>query len=58
MNPVRIQKLDEFAQTLVRVLAVLLCAVAVIWVLIDRSAWTACLVLAGAAIPLAILGGD
>jgi len=36
----------------------LLCLTAILWVLIMPSAWPSCLVLAGAAVPLAILGRD
>jgi hypothetical protein len=51
------------AEVLVRVrwlpIAVALLSIAaILWVLIQPTAWTSCLVLVGAAIPLAILGKD
>jgi hypothetical protein len=58
VNPIRMRQIDNYAQIAVRVLAVLLALAAVVWVLIDREAWPACLVLAGASVPLAILGGN
>lgn len=51
------------AEVLVRVrwipiLVALLCLAGIVWVLIQPSAWTSCLILVGAAVPLAILGRD
>lgn len=51
------------AEVLVRVrwipiLVALLCLSGIVWVLIQPSAWTSCLILVGAAVPLAILGRD
>lgn len=57
-TPAQVRRADAIAQVSVRVLAILLCVVSVVWVLIDRQAWPACLILAAAAIPLAILGGE
>lgn len=49
------------AEVLIRVrwlpiLVALLCLAAILWVLIQPTAWTSCLILVGAAIPLAMLG--
>lgn len=51
------------AEMLVRVrwlpiLVVLLCIAGIVWVLIQPSAWTSCLILMGAAVALAILAKD
>ena len=40
------------------VIVALLCMSAIVWVLINPSAYPSCLVLVGAAIPIAILGRD
>ena len=54
----QVRRADAIAQVSVRILAILFCIAAVAWVLIDQQAWPACLVLVGAAIPLAVLGGS
>lgn len=51
------------AELLVRVrwipaIVVLLCIAGIVWVLIQPTAWTSCLILVGAAVPLAILGKE
>jgi hypothetical protein len=51
------------AEVLVRIrwlpiLVALLCLTGILWVLIQPSAWTSCLILVSAAVPLAILGRE
>lgn len=58
MRGIAVSRADDLAQIVVRVLALALALAAVVWVLIDQQAWPSCLVLVGAAVPLAILGGS